>query len=205
MGKRARSSGSGQDGDANIEEDRQATKCMLSRDLRDLKIETPPQLQQYLIDMERLFNESDTRPDVIQQLIITLPSDVLVKLIDQINKNNNAVHKYRYTSQAIFPKFLNEICELRLKVKQAEMFATGFCAYLLRLCFPDEGNRQGVVSWRNLAKNLSSAAVRAGEMKAQQEAQQVIQNMQQQANQAIQQAQQQAQQQAMQAQGDMQL
>ena len=201
MGKRARSSGSGQDGGANVEEDRQVTKSMLSRDLRELRIETPPQLQQYVIEMEKLFNESETRPDVIQQVINTLPSDVLVKLIDQINKNNNTMHKYRYTSQAVFPKLLHEICELRLKVKQAEMFATGLCAYLLSLCFPDDSGRQGTVSWRNLTRSLSSAAVRAGEMRAQQEAQQVIHNMQQQANQAIQQAQQQA----MQAQGDMQL
>ena len=134
MGKRGRSSGAGQDGDVNIEEDRQVTKCMLSRDLRELKIGTPPQLQQHVTDMERLFNESDTRPDVIQQVINTLPSDVLVKLIDQINKNNNIMHKYRYTSQAVFPKFLHEICELRLKVKQAEMFATGLCAYLSSNC-----------------------------------------------------------------------
>ena len=146
MGKRGRSNGSGQDTEVNVEDDKQVTQCNLSRDLRELQTGTPPQLQQHVAEMERLFNESETRPDVIQQVINTLPSDALVKLIDLINKNNNTIHKYRYTSQAVFPKFLHEICELRLKVKQAEMFATGLCAYLLRLCFPDESAMQGAVS-----------------------------------------------------------
>ena len=201
MGKRARSNGSGQDDGANVEEDRQVTKCKLSRDLRELQIGTPPQLQQHVADMERLFNESDTRPDAIQQLINTLPSDVLVSMVDHVNKCRTNPQRYKHLSHKLFPKFLKDIYELRLKVNQAETFATGLSAYLLRLGFPDESGIQGVVSWRNLSRSLSSAAVRAGEMKAQQEAQQVIHNMQQQANQAIQQAQQQA----IQAQGNMQL
>jgi Zn-dependent M16 (insulinase) family peptidase len=201
MGKRGRSSGSGQDGEVNIEEDRQVTKCKLSRDLRELKIGTPAQLQQHVSDMERLFNESDTKPDVIQQLINTLPSDSLVNMVDQVNKYKNSEYRHKLLSHRLFPVFLNDIYELRLKVNQAEAFAKSLCAYLINLCFPDEGANHGCVSWRNVSKSLSSAAVRAGEMRAQQEAQQVIQNVQQQANHAIQQAQQQA----MQAQGDMQL
>ena len=75
MGKRGRSIGSGQDGEVNVEEDRQVTKCKLSRDLRELKIGTPPQLQQHVVEMESLFNESETRPDVIQQVINALSSN----------------------------------------------------------------------------------------------------------------------------------
>ena len=156
--------------------------------------------------MESLFNESDVRPDVIRQVINTLPSDSLVNMIDQVNKCTNSDYRYKFLSHKLFPAFLNDIYELRLKVNQTEAFAKSLCAYLLGLAFPDDlappgGRIQGNISWRNLSKSLSSAAVRAGEMRAQQEAQQMIQNIQQQANQAIQQAQQQAQQQAMQAQG----
>ena len=175
MGKTARSSGAGQDEEANVEDDRQVTKCKLSRDLRELKIGTLPQLQQHVAEMERLFNESETRPDVIHQVINALPSDSLVNMVDYVNKSQNVEYRYRFLSHKLFPKFLNDIYELRLKVNQTEAFAKGLCAYLLRLCFPDDTNNGGNVSWRNLSRSLSSAAVRAGEMRAQQEAQQVIQ------------------------------
>ena len=200
MGKRARSSGSGQEGEqqGRFSEDVNSIKYRLNRRLRELQIATPLQLQPYVTQLEKMLNESEAKPNLMHQFLHEMVADNVVKLIDEINKTNHYEYKIVYVTKKVFAEIHHMLSDLRAKCDELESFVRLLSEYMLRLSFPED---RGVISWRSVMRTLSNAAVVAGQVKAQQEAQQMIQNVQQQANQAIQQAQQQA----LQAQGNMQL
>jgi hypothetical protein len=189
MGKRARI----QVADDRCGEDRVfiLRRC-IERSLLDVSHGCIAQLHAPSAHIEAQIRLSDTNHNIFKDMLLNLPSDTISKLLDVCSNNNRHPHiRIPACTKLIYSNIYNIITDLTLKLEQARTMLDNTTEYFLRLNFPDI--KDNSISWTEIVKTLSLAAVRSGER-----------NVEHQAQQAIQQAQQQAQQQAMQGQGDMQ-
>ena len=190
MGKRARI----QVADDRCGEDRVfILRRSVERSLLDVSHVCITQLHAPSAQIEAQLRLSDTNHNIFKDMLLNLPSDTISKLIDVCSNNNRQPHiRIPACTKLIYSNIYNIIADMMLKLEHARSMLEHTTEYCLRLTFPDI--KDNSISWTEIVKTLSVAAVRSGER-----------NVEHQAQQAIQQAQQQAQQQALQAQGNMQL